>query len=390
MQSGRAIDPRWRHPVRCPAPGRPPVRPRATAPPPVPAARPAPSSAASRASARLLPSHGRSPPAPAAHRVRPASPGRAGGSPRRFAPARSLPASSRSPARADKAPPATPAKSSKKRGLSLIWPLLHMFRTDRHVAIWYRGRRCGRPPFICRRLQPIRPGMILVTGGAGFIGSNLHKAALTARGVETVVVDRLGRTGKWRNLASHPPARLVHPDRLDDFLATTPPLEMVFHLGAISDTSGVGRRPRLGRPMSSCPLRLWQWCAAHAACAWSTPPRPPPTATARRASRTTPPPCRRLKPLNLYGWTKHCLRPAGRRHAGAGRAAAAAMGRAEIVQRLRPERVPQGRHGLGGPKVKHDDIRAGHAAAACSAPTGAGSPTARSSATSSGSATWSM
>ena len=54
--------------------------------------------------------------------------------------------------------------------------------------------------------------MILITGGAGFIGSNLQ-AALSRRGHMTVVVDRLGNDGKWRNLAKHPPARIVHPGR---------------------------------------------------------------------------------------------------------------------------------------------------------------------------------
>ncbi|HYZ24008.1 MAG TPA: NAD-dependent epimerase/dehydratase family protein, partial [Rhodopila sp.] len=53
--------------------------------------------------------------------------------------------------------------------------------------------------------------MILITGGAGFIGSYLQ-AALVRRGLETVVVDTLGSGGKWRNLAKHPPAQIVHPD----------------------------------------------------------------------------------------------------------------------------------------------------------------------------------
>src|SRR4051794_31465411 len=70
--------------------------------------------------------------------------------------------------------------------------------------------------------QPITRCMILVTGGAGFIGSNLH-AALVARGVETVIADRLGHDGKWRNLAKHPPARLIPPQDIEEFLDSRPP-----------------------------------------------------------------------------------------------------------------------------------------------------------------------
>ncbi len=43
--------------------------------------------------------------------------------------------------------------------------------------------------------------MIIVTGGAGFIGSNLV-AGLEERGRSDIVVcDRFGRGEKWRNLA---------------------------------------------------------------------------------------------------------------------------------------------------------------------------------------------
>ena len=50
--------------------------------------------------------------------------------------------------------------------------------------------------------------MILITGGAGFIGSNLQ-AALASRGLETIVVDSLGCKGKWLNLAKHAPDRIT-------------------------------------------------------------------------------------------------------------------------------------------------------------------------------------
>ena len=50
--------------------------------------------------------------------------------------------------------------------------------------------------------------MIIVTGGAGFIGSNLA-AALAARGTgEVIVCDWLGADEKWRNLAKHEVADL--------------------------------------------------------------------------------------------------------------------------------------------------------------------------------------
>jgi ADP-L-glycero-D-manno-heptose 6-epimerase len=63
--------------------------------------------------------------------------------------------------------------------------------------------------------------MIVVTGGAGFIGSNLV-AALAADasqgGPDVVVVDRLGTDDKWRNLAKHEIADLITPEELLPFL----------------------------------------------------------------------------------------------------------------------------------------------------------------------------
>jgi ADP-L-glycero-D-manno-heptose 6-epimerase len=148
--------------------------------------------------------------------------------------------------------------------------------------------------------------MILITGGAGFIGSNLQ-AALVRRGHETVVVDTLGCDGKWHNLAKHPPARVVQPDELDGFLDSYPPLEMVFHLGAVSETTAVDGDHTWATNVELSRY-LWDWCAT----------RGVPLVYASSAATYgdgsqgfdddfSLPALERLRPLNLYGWTKHAF-----------------------------------------------------------------------------------
>ena len=81
-------------------------------------------------------------------------------------------------------------------------------------------------------------GAILVTGGAGFIGSNVV-AELAARGDEVIVCDRFrtASSGKWRNLAKHAIADLVPPESLFSYLEERPEIEAVVHMGAISSTT---------------------------------------------------------------------------------------------------------------------------------------------------------
>ena len=146
--------------------------------------------------------------------------------------------------------------------------------------------------------------MILVTGGAGFIGSNLQ-AALARRGHETVVADFFGSDGKWRNLAKHPPARVVPPGGLREFLASNPPLEMVFHLGAVSETTAVDGDHTWATNVELSRF-LWEWCAdrgvrfvyASSAATYGD---------GARGFDDDPAALERLRPLNLYGWTKHAF-----------------------------------------------------------------------------------
>ncbi|MCA3506549.1 MAG: ADP-glyceromanno-heptose 6-epimerase [Rhodobacter sp.] len=101
--------------------------------------------------------------------------------------------------------------------------------------------------------------MYLVTGGAGFIGSNLV-AALVARGEEVVISDRLRDGEKWKNIAKHPVSDIVAPEDLAEWLGRKPTLKAVFHLGAISATTerNVDRIVANNLRLSSM---LWNFCA---------------------------------------------------------------------------------------------------------------------------------
>ena len=82
--------------------------------------------------------------------------------------------------------------------------------------------------------------MIIVTGGAGFIGSAIV-AGLNSRGIDDIViVDILGSDERWKNLRR---LRFADYVEADDFLEMLTagkidwPIEVIFHMGACSDTT---------------------------------------------------------------------------------------------------------------------------------------------------------
>jgi len=145
--------------------------------------------------------------------------------------------------------------------------------------------------------------MHLVTGGAGFIGSNLV-AALAARGEEVLVVDRLRDGQKWRNIAKHRIAGILPPDALPAFLTHAPKLTAVVNMGAISATTATDG-DLVAASNITLPLMLWEHCAregvpflyASSAATYGD-------GAQGFADDDSAAALAALRPLNLYGWSK--------------------------------------------------------------------------------------
>jgi ADP-L-glycero-D-manno-heptose 6-epimerase len=147
--------------------------------------------------------------------------------------------------------------------------------------------------------------MVLVTGGAGFIGSNIV-AALAARGGRVAVCDRLRSGDKWRNLAKHELVDLVDPAGLGQWLAENgAALDAIVHMGAISSTTETDA-DLIADVNFRLSLALWRWCArnttrfiyASSAATYGD-------GSAGFDDDPSPDALARLAPLNAYGWSKH-------------------------------------------------------------------------------------
>jgi ADP-L-glycero-D-manno-heptose 6-epimerase len=146
--------------------------------------------------------------------------------------------------------------------------------------------------------------MWLVTGGAGFIGSNVVADLNDAGHTDVVVNDVLGSDGKWRNLQKRQLADVVSPADLPAWLHGRK-LHAVIHLGAISATTATDGDAVMDNNFRLS-LRLLDWCTAT---------RTPFIYASSAATygngeegfvdEATLPALRQLRPMNLYGWSKH-------------------------------------------------------------------------------------
>ncbi|MBL4614015.1 MAG: ADP-glyceromanno-heptose 6-epimerase [Magnetovibrio sp.] len=105
--------------------------------------------------------------------------------------------------------------------------------------------------------------MYIVTGGAGFIGSNIVWALEQRDYKKIVVVDRLRDGIKWKNIAKRELYDVVHPDDLFDFLEEhDSTVKAIFHMGAISSTTETDVDKIMDNNFRLT-MDLWQWCTAH-------------------------------------------------------------------------------------------------------------------------------
>lgn len=105
--------------------------------------------------------------------------------------------------------------------------------------------------------------MYVITGGAGFIGSNIAWMLENAGMGPLVIVDRMRDGDKWRNIAKRNLYDIVEPEKLSAFLEHYQhSITAVIHMGAISATTErdvdliVETNFRLSRD-------LWRWCETH-------------------------------------------------------------------------------------------------------------------------------
>lgn len=153
--------------------------------------------------------------------------------------------------------------------------------------------------------------MYVVTGGAGFIGSNIvwaleQRAKARGHPRRIVVVDRLRDAMKWKNIAKRELYEVILPEEMFEFLdLNASNVDAIFHMGAISSTTEtdvdkiVFNNFRLS-------VDLWKWCTNHhVRFIYASSAATYGGGENGFADDTDLDALAKLQPLNPYGWSKH-------------------------------------------------------------------------------------
>ncbi|HEY0646852.1 ADP-glyceromanno-heptose 6-epimerase [Phenylobacterium sp.] len=148
--------------------------------------------------------------------------------------------------------------------------------------------------------------IVFVTGGAGFIGSNIVAKLAEDTSLDVVVCDRLheAELGKWRNIAKAPIGDFVAPDAMFDWLERRwRDVELVVHMGAVSSTTEPDA-DKIIHTNFTLSRDLFRWCAdrqrkliyASSAATYGD--------VADFQDHDDVDSLAALRPLNTYGWSK--------------------------------------------------------------------------------------
>lgn len=102
--------------------------------------------------------------------------------------------------------------------------------------------------------------MIIVTGGAGFIGSCVVRTLNDAGRTDIVIVDDIAETDKWMNMRNKQYIKYVHKSKFLAELPTYKNVEAIVHMGAQSSTTE-RNFDYLWKNNFEYTKALWNYCA---------------------------------------------------------------------------------------------------------------------------------
>lgn len=147
---------------------------------------------------------------------------------------------------------------------------------------------------------------ILVTGGAGFVGSNVAGALADHTDYRVVVADEFASSEKWRNLSKHAIFEIISPSEVFYWLeANKHELDAIVHMGAVSSTTETDVDLILATNFTLS-RSLWRWAAenkkrfiyASSAATYGR-------GDAGFKDDLDIKALGKLVPMNAYGWSKH-------------------------------------------------------------------------------------